>query len=194
MRLDNLQRSLAQLVREGAITERTADPATADYLRTVATTTGLRVMRDVVREWRQLLLRQGCPLTTGALLAECRFAASVEKFMRAESLDPLAQNLVTRFLAWVANCRDDDVKSLAQFEHALINVRRGINSKIVVPWKCHPLDAVAAALHARPMPKPYLHAIYLTEIAAHLPGGFSISEISAAIEPSPPQPMNRMSV
>lgn len=173
--LESLQRSLAQLVRTGTVTERPAEPVTADYLQVVAGATGLRVMREVVHEWRLLLLRQGCPLTTGALIGEGAFVAAVGQFMREESLDPLAQSLASGFLVWAAKRRDDDIGSLAQFEHALIAVRRGTSSaSVVVTWKCQPMDAIAAALHARPMPKPHPSAIYTTEIAEHLPGSFTV--------------------
>ena len=179
MELIYLQRAMAHLVRVDMVAACPAEPDFARYLHTVSRSTGLKVMREVIREWRYLLLRQGCPLTTGALAGADCFESSVEQYMSEQGLDPLAQNLAARFMTWVANRRDDDIASVARFEHALIDVRRGVSTEaVVVAWKCPPIAAFSAALRAQPLPQPHPCVTHTTEVAANLPGGFVIREIS----------------
>ena len=188
MDLKSLQRGLAQLIRAGSVSVVSAGPpdaATAAYLQAVTGTKGLKVMRDVVRDWRYLLLRQGCPLTTGALLGEACFAAVADQFLRETALEPLAQSVAARFLGWIAHRRDDDTGSLAQFEQALINQGRGTSTpSVVIQWRCHPMDAIAAALHAKPMPQAHAAALYATDMAVNLPGGFVIRDLPTATVPA----------
>ena len=177
--LKQLQQSMAQLVRAGSVIADAADPAFEGYLQTVRVSAGLKVMREVVRDWRHLLLRQGCPLTTGALLGAGCFAQSIDRYMAAQVLDPLAQGLATQFMAWVAANRDDDIASVARFEQALINVRRGAQAApVVVYWNIHPMKALAAALHGVALPPPHPAAIYATEVASYFPQEFVIRKLS----------------
>lgn len=175
MELIYLQRAMAHLVRRGMVAACPAEPDFAHYLHAVSKSTGLKVMRQVVREGRCLLLRQACPLTSGALAGAGCFESSVEQFVIDQALDPLVQNLAARFMTWVANRRDDDIASVARFEQALINVRRGVSAPaVVVHWKCSPMAALSAALRAQPLPQPHADVTHTTEVAANLPGGFVI--------------------
>jgi hypothetical protein len=178
MELVYLQRAMAHLVRVGMVAACPAEPEFAQYLHAVSRSTGLKVMREVVREWRYLLLRQGCPLTSGALLGIGCFESSVEQFMAEQPLHPLAQHLAADFMTWVGHRRDDDIASIASFEQALIAVRRGVSADpVVVSWRCAPMAAFSAALRALPLPPPHPDVTHTTEVASHLPGGFVISEI-----------------
>lgn len=177
--LQSLQRSLAQLVRNGRYTENWAGPTIAAYLSTVASSTGLRVMRQIASDWRQLLLRRACPLTSGALLAEGLFVTTIEQFVLEVPIPPLVQELSARFLERVADSRRDSTGSLARFEKALIAVRRGTSaSTVVIAWKCDPLDVIASALQGVSGPKQHLTDMFTTEIAAEFPAGFIIRDVA----------------
>jgi hypothetical protein len=100
--------------------------------------------------------------------------------MLHEPLDPLVQSLAANFLMWIASRRDDDIGSLARFERALVAARRGtLPFPVTVHWRCHPMDAFAAALHEQPLPDPQPYPVYVTEIAQFLPDNFLIRKISA---------------
>ncbi len=73
-----LQTAMAELVRTG--TSPSADP----YVERVRASRGLRVLRDCIAEWRELVLRRACPLTSASLESRGAFSPAVRRLLKRE--------------------------------------------------------------------------------------------------------------
>lgn len=106
-----LQQSMAELVRTGGSSS--GDP----YVATVRTSPGLQVLRECIAEWRELVLRRACPLTTARLETTGAFAPAVRRLLEREC-PAFLRDLALAFLAGVA--ADPDLRDVADFEAAMI--------------------------------------------------------------------------
>jgi hypothetical protein len=76
--LGALQTAMAELVRTGS--SASGDP----YVTTVRDSRGLRVLRECIAEWRELVLRRACPLTTAQLESRDAFSPAVRRLLERE--------------------------------------------------------------------------------------------------------------
>ena len=106
------QRAMAELIRTG---NSTSDDA---YVATVRASTGLHVLRDCIAEWRELVLRRACPLTTARLRSRGTFEAAVRRLLERECPAYL-QDLALTFLEDVA-AEEPELKAVAEFEARMI--------------------------------------------------------------------------
>ncbi|HEY0143356.1 MAG TPA: hypothetical protein VGF48_20860 [Thermoanaerobaculia bacterium] len=115
--LASLQRGLASLIRG----ER---PGTEDcYLREVAGSPRLNIVRDVIASWRDLLLRRAAPLTTRVLDERGRLGDALARIAcRPES--PFVEDLAMSFLADYEADDDSLVAEIARFEREMITRAR----------------------------------------------------------------------
>lgn len=110
--LASLQRGLASLIRGEAVPD---DP----YLRDVAGSPRLRIVREVIAAWRDLLLRRAAPLTTRVLEERGRLDDALARIAsRPES--PFIEDLAVSFLADYEADDDPLVAEIARFEHEMI--------------------------------------------------------------------------
>ena len=111
-----LQRGLASLIRgEG--------PPDDVYLRAVAESPRLRIVRDVIAAWRDLLLRRAAPLTTRVLDERGRLGDALARIAcRPES--PFVEDLAASFLADYEGDDDPLVAEVARFEREMIRRAR----------------------------------------------------------------------
>lgn len=114
--LASLQRGLASLIRG----ESAPDDA---YLRDVASSPRLRIVREVIASWRELLLRRSAPLTTRVLEERGRLGDALSRIAcRPES--PFMEDLATSFLADYEEDTDELVAHIARFEREMITKLR----------------------------------------------------------------------
>ena len=103
-----LQSAMAELVRTG-------DSASADpYVAMVRSSRGLRVLRNCIAEWRELVLRRACPLTTERLESRDAFRPAVRRLLERECPAFLSE-LALAFLEDVG-----DEEPIAAFEARMI--------------------------------------------------------------------------
>jgi hypothetical protein len=172
--LASQQRALLELVETGSLPAASADDP---YLREVANSHGLRVVREIVARWETFDIRRSCPLTAAALDRSGRF----DELVHASSFGDGGAFVESRsrlFLEEVARRESGVVGSVARFELALALVRRGDSRRHVVEWECDPahlIEALAAGERAVE-PRP---GRFRTVIAADLPGLVSIERLPA---------------
>ena len=93
--LGALQRAMAELIRTGG--SASGDP----YVAAVRTSRGLHVLRDCIAEWRELVLRRACPLTTARLESRGAFGPAVRRLLEREC-PAFLRDLALAFLAEAA--------------------------------------------------------------------------------------------
>lgn len=103
-----LQGAMAELVRTGRSSS--SDP----YVASVETSRGLRVLRDCIAEWRELILRRACPLTSASLESRGAFQPAVRRLLERECPAFLSE-LALAFLGEV-----QDEEPVAAFEAEMI--------------------------------------------------------------------------
>jgi len=103
---------MAELIRTGDSTSNDA------FVATVRASTGLHVLRDCIAEWRELVLRRACPLTTARLRSRGTFEAAVRRLLERECPAYL-QDLALRFLEDVA-ATEPELRGIAEFESKMI--------------------------------------------------------------------------
>ncbi len=138
------QRALLGLIEGGPA------PAAADdeYLRAVSSSDGLRVLREIVAHWEAYDVRRACPLTATALERSGRFEEAVGA-VRFEASSSFLDERVTVFLDGVADAEGGVIASVARFEQALVDVRRGEPGRHVIEWDRDPAVVVNGLLEGR---------------------------------------------
>lgn len=130
MNIAMLQRSLAALLRDELVVD-------DSYLSDVAASTGFAVTKDVIVAWRDLLLRQGCPLTIALLTQRGRYTID-----RGEA-PVFAEELIAAFLDRFRNDDDPLVVAVARLERALVDAQHGSDADVVIDWPCDPSIVIA---------------------------------------------------
>ncbi len=146
MNIAMLQRNLAALLRDELVLD-------DGYLSEVAASTGFAVTKDVIVAWRDLLLRQGCPLTIALLTQRGRYAID-----RGEA-PAFAEELIATFLDRFSDDDDPLVAAVAHLERALVDAQHGSGADVVIDWPCDP-DIVITRLRRGERVDDLEHAEY----------------------------------
>jgi hypothetical protein len=137
MTLAETQRALAALVRGDAV------PTSNDpYFAAVAASQGLVVTRDVITRWRDLLIREQCPLTAALLLRLARHAALLARLGQGE-VPLFADELACAFLELLRDDDDPLVAAVAGYERALLALGAGTAGPYEITWPCDPAETIA---------------------------------------------------
>lgn len=149
------------------------------WLRQVAASPRLDMLRDIDRFWKEHSLRERCPFTAGLLNARGWLHAEVQVLIREQALSPYMEELARAFLEHVATHRDPLAATLARFELALSRASWGEPGEFVVGWTQEPY-ALLGSLLAGVVPD-YADgpAEWVTVVSATLPQGFEVRSAAA---------------
>ena len=115
------------------------------YLLRVAGSRELAMVREIALWWRAFQLEAQCPFSSRLLKRLNRFDASVAAYFNSNATSPFVEELSLDFLASLRADEDPLVRSVALFEHALLQTRAGSSRAFEVLWDRHP-DLVFRAL------------------------------------------------
>ena len=163
------QRALLALI-EG---DQSSTDVDEEYLRDVAASDGLRVLREIVAHWEVYDIRRACPLTATALQGSGRFVEAVGA-VRFEGTSAFLDERVSVFLDNVADAEGGVIASIARFEQAIIDVRRGEPHRHVIEWDRNPAVVVNGLLEGRWLVDEAEPGHYRTIVDPALPGLVSI--------------------
>lgn len=149
MRLFDYQRSLSRLVLNGAGAVLDEENA---YLRSVRDSSGLHVVREIVRWWRGFSVERTCPLTARMLHQVGRFDRRIEDFCQTRTFSAYIEELAKQFLSFIQECEEPLAVSVAAFEQALLEIGRGHADERVVYWPRNPKPVLNALLDGRLVP------------------------------------------
>jgi hypothetical protein len=154
------------------------------YLRALAQSPQLALVREIVAQWRSYDLRRTCVLTSRLLTRAGQFEVAVEAFTRHGASSPFVEELGAAFLAALEGHADPLVATVARFERHLLHVARGDPGEYAVAWDRDPhvvlRQLVAAASEVEEAPR----GCYRTLIARRYPGYFVVHQ-QTGIEEDP---------
>jgi len=176
--LMTLQTTLQQLVRGSY----EVSPGDEPYIRAVAMSPHLTMVREVVRWWRAYGVGRFCVLTATLLKRRGVFEATISDFVRSEAITPYAEELGELFLTYASRSSEPLLASVAQFELALVRAKKGDRTQWTIAWPCDP-HAVLLWLTAPPVADLKAAAgVYATIVSRSRPDMFEVVEYKAALE------------
>ncbi len=164
MPLETYQRGLLDLVKN-----RGGCPDD-EYLRQVAASPALKMLREIAVWWRAFVLEAQCRFTSRLLKRLGHFDETVASYFDNRRTSPFAEELSQDFLLMLTAHGDDLVRAVSQFERAFLRARAGSAETSEVQWDRHP-DLVFAALdHGSELPPAEPDCLYCMTIQRDLPG------------------------
>jgi hypothetical protein len=164
--LELQQRGLLALIKGR---EASADDA---YLRCVAGSPELALVREIALWWRAFQLTAQCRFTSRLLKRLGCFDALVAAYFNDNPTSPFIEELGRHFLASLGMHSDPLVRSVAQFERAFLDARAGSPQSFEVLWDRHPDFVIRALEEGAELPAPEPEFCYRMQIARRLPGMF----------------------
>ena len=164
--LEGYQRGLLDLVKLRGTTP--SDP----YLRAVANSRGIVVVREIAVWWRAFQIASACPLVSRLLRHYGCFDATVTEYFANNRTSPFVEELTDHFLAFLDGHANPFLRSIAAFERALLWVRAGSREAYEIYFDRNPDVAFEALEQAGTIPPPETEFRYHMTVAGHLPGMF----------------------
>lgn len=152
------------------------------YIRAVADSEHLRLVREIADWWRIFNLEQYCVLTSRLLKRKGLFEETVHAFSGKSGLSPYIERLGAGFLEEMSRHHDSLVASVARFELALIRIKRGDVGRYVVNWRHAPHIILDSLIRGSPYSEKEAEGLYQTVVSIDLPGLFQIVEIGESDE------------
>lgn len=162
--LERHQRGLLDLIkRRGTVP---CDP----YLRSVAGSRGLEMVREIAVWWRALHLEAQCHFTCRLLRRLNCFDALVKTYFEGNPTSPFMEELSRDFLAWLGTHSDPLIRTTAEFERALLEVVAGSGETYEVLWDRHPERVLVALENGTEIPLAEPNCLYRMQIGAQVAG------------------------
>ena len=164
MRLELYQRGLLDLVKKRGVASENP------YLRRVAESRALVIVREIAVWWRVFQIEAQCHFTSRLLKHLHCFHEVVTSYFDSNRTSPFVEELSRDFLSSLSTHDLQLIRTIAQFEYALLEVRAGCAEAFEIVWDRHP-DAVFHALdNGSELPPPETGCAYRMRITRELPG------------------------
>ncbi|SRR6266481_1271492 len=174
-RLERYQRGLLDLVKSRGVAPE--DP----YLRRVAESRELVVVREIAIWWRVFQIEAQCRFTSRLLRHLGCFHEVVTSYFNSNITSPFVEELSRDFLS---SLRMHDVQLIgvvSQIDYALLEVCAGSAQEFEILWDRNP-DLVFHALdNGSEIPDPEIGYVYRMSIARKLPGNIACTQVAAVI-------------
>jgi hypothetical protein len=163
MDLARHQQHLQQLITAGPDSVQADDP----YIRNVAQSGHLEVLREVIWWWRQFDIERSCVLTSSVLKRRNRFEDTVRDFAAGRHLSPFVEGLAQSFLEYVSHGADLLTACVARLEWAVLQVKQGDTREHSIEWPCDPRPILEGG---QPLEDINGDATYRTVVSRQIPG------------------------
>lgn len=151
------------------------DPA---YLRQLRTSKELDLVKEICIWWRCFQIESYCPLTSGWLKRRGVFEIWVQQYYQNTNVPPYIELAGISFLGYVQfHITDPVTYSIAAFEQAIIQVKRGDLREHSISWDCDPYAILDSLLHKVPYERETAEQRYKVTVAHGIPGLFSVTSI-----------------
>jgi hypothetical protein len=151
------------------------------YLRLVAKSRGLAMLREIALWWRAFQVESRCRFTSRLLKRRGIFHSLIEDYFESNPTPPFIEDLSREFLHSLRAHTDSLVRSVSQFEYGFLEVRAGSAQAFEVFWDRHPDFVLRAIDDSTEIPGPEIGRIYRMQIDRVLPRFFACT----LAEPSP---------
>jgi hypothetical protein len=161
--LERQQRGLLNLVKNRGVSAEDA------YLREVANSRGLEMVREIAVWWRAFQIEDQCHFTS-RLLKRCEcFEDVVVTYFNNHRTSPFIEELSQDFLNSLGDHPDRLIRAVSEFELALLKVRAGSDECFEVLWDRYPENVILALEESSWLPPPEIGCLYRMRIGRDLP-------------------------
>ncbi|MDJ0837013.1 MAG: hypothetical protein QNK37_10885 [Acidobacteriota bacterium] len=172
--LQAVQNRLYDLIRDDTPV-RDDDP---DYIKQVAGTPNIAMLREVSNWWIGYNLETGCPYTHKLMRRLDLWYSTLEAEMYTGVNEAHIPTLADRFLGLMSDHKHPMVAALAKFERALKRIKRGDKQTYVTEWQHNPYELLAAVIDKTPL-EDVSEGNFQTELSLEIEGLFT----AYALEP-----------
>ena len=174
--LETYQCGLLDLLKERG-------PAPADpYLRRVADSRELAMLRDIAMWWRVFQLEAQCRLTARLLRRMGCFDESALSYFNGNNTSPFVEELSRDFLRYLFNHPDPLVRSTSHFEYALSQVLGSSAESFEILWDRNPDSVFLSLDRGTELPPPEVEYAYLMLVSRSIPDRISCTRRPAEID------------
>jgi len=164
--LETYQRGLLDLVKSRGL------PPTDPYVRRVASGPEIAIVREIAIWWRTFQIETQCPLVSRVLKHYGCFNQTVARYFDCNHTSPFVEELTHDFLTSLSEHTDPFLRSVCQFEDALLRVRAGSEEIHVVLFDRNPDLAFLTLEKAGTLPPAEPGLLYRMTVDRRLPGMF----------------------
>jgi len=144
-------------------------PPDDPYLRRVAGSPELAMVREIALWWRAFQLDVQCHFTARLLKRMGTFEGLVAAYFDGHATSPFVEELSLGFLRWLWVHDDPLIRMVSQFEYALLQARSGSPESFEILWDRNP-DLVFLALeNGGELPAADPASLYHLHVARDLP-------------------------
>jgi hypothetical protein len=161
--LERQQRGLLNLIKN-----RGAPPEDA-YLRQVANSRELAMVREIAVWWREFQIEDQCYFTSRLLKRRECFEDVVMTYFNNHRTSPFIEELSQDFLNSLRDHPDWLIRAVSEFELALLKVRTGSAECFEVLWDRYPEKVILALEENSRLPPPEIGCLYRMRIGRDLP-------------------------
>jgi hypothetical protein len=147
------------------------------YIRAIAQSKNLEVTREIILWWRLSSLERYCVLTSQLLKQRKLFESLVQNWLSTHKISPFIEELGKAFLESLREHEDSLVASVAQFELALIKVKKGDSNTYVIDWFYEPYSVLNNLLRGEPVNEKKEQVFYQTLVSRKFLNLFQVRTI-----------------
>lgn len=147
------------------------------YLRAVAKSEHLELVREIATWWRIFDIERYCALTARLLKQRGIYETSVNQFVKTHTISPFINELGEAFLMDLSESNDRLLSEVSRFELALTRVKRGDQSAYTIKWEHDPATVLTCLVKGIAFETDKTHGNFLVTVSATIPGMFSIDPI-----------------
>lgn len=171
MNLQEFQSKMLGLIKS------TYEPVAGDiaYLRDLRTSKELDLVKEICIWWRCFQIENYCPLTSSWLKRRGVFEVWVEQYYQNTNVPPYIELAGISFLGYVQfHITDPATWSIAAFEQAIIQVKRGDLREHSISWDRDPYSVLNSLLHNIPYEETCHEKQYKVIVSHTIPDLFSV--------------------
>jgi hypothetical protein len=143
MNLQLLQTSLIALIKSRGIPL----PESDEYFNKIKSSDNLLLIRKIALWWRRIQTERFCVLTTNLLKIRGDFDAQLSGFISENTFSPFREEVGIQFLNYLISKNIDPLaRSVAEFEIAIIKLKRGENIECMITLEYEPYSLIRGLL------------------------------------------------
>jgi hypothetical protein len=175
MNLATHQQAMLRLMRVSDFSQYEQDP----YIQRVAQSRDLLEARNNVFLWRAYVLARTAPLTFNLLKQRGDLRTELDAYIADNNLSPYRETHAEIFLDRLCDSANDIVARVAQFERALIHVKRGHGVRSVLTWNKDPLPLLLSLAKDAPFEEAICEdGIYEIVVTREAAGFFEVFRVA----------------
>lgn len=166
-------------------------PSDDPYLRLVASSRELAMVRKIAVWWRTFQIEAQCRLTSRLLKRQACFEELVADYFNKNVTSPFIEELSRGFLRSLGCHPDPLVRAVSQLEHAALNFQAGFPEAAEILWDRNPDTACGAIDSGAEIPAPEPGYLYRVRFAGNLPFTLNCTRESTLLADAACCPPNR---